>query len=535
MKKIICSVFVVCCLGLSMILFVDLVQAAGDSSSPTYKKHMNTVRVNGVGKVSIEPDMAVMSVGVETQAKTTSEAQAQNNLMTRKVIDALKAQGVKEDDIKTQWYNIHPDYDYQKEDGRKLVGYVANHQLNIKIRNLKKVSGILDEVTKSGATNVGNVQYTLENRDMAYDMARIKAAADAKRKAQKLADVFDFTVGSLVQVEEFINDHFMPVERAMRVGGGGGSENIHPGDVEIQLTLNAMFILESEEIKVAMMEEAKTDVGAMVLAPPVPALASVPVLVTPLPTSPVPAPTQVLVPEKEKVLAFDKSMKESREDVKKVFTGDYEALEEEKPKEGNEKNEGMKESEPKVEEAEVSNESESVVEPEEEEAAVSVLEEEVFESAEEGEVLSVPETDMSPSSVEEKVALGEAEPEAEFEVEKDAVTVLIEEMIEATDLDVHVRDVKVVWNLKGKESLIDGKGFTYNGELGSAETSMDFQNINTLLQLKGFKSDEYNATSGSPTMDFRRVEKDGIACNVSKMDDMAKKMTGLDLRCGEIE
>lgn len=197
--------------------------------------------VNGVGKVSVDPDAAVISLGVETEAKTSAEAQAQNKVQSAKLIKALKQLGVAEDNIKTEWYNIYPDYQYKDDGSRELAGYIANHSLSIKITDLEKVSDVLDQATQSGATNIGSVQYTVENKDAAYDEARKEAAEDAKVKAKKLADVFGFTVGKVISVSESTNDYYYS---AYDLGKGGvmaeGNE-IYPGEIDVYVNLSVTF------------------------------------------------------------------------------------------------------------------------------------------------------------------------------------------------------------------------------------------------------------------------------------------------------
>ncbi len=239
-------------IGVGVVIFligsIGLVHAGGGLFSflPGSKNTLvNTVRVSGMGKVFMNPDTAILNIGIETEGETSKKAQEKNKEKSQEVIETLKEAGIDEKDIKTQWYNIYPNYNYSQYGGRKFLGYQANHNLTIKIRDKEKVPEILDQVTESGVTNIGNVQYVVEDKEAAYDEARQKAAKDAKQKAGKLGEVFGFSVGRLVQVEELMNN-FSPYPMGERggAGGGGDASAIRPGDVEIQLTLNAVFRIE---------------------------------------------------------------------------------------------------------------------------------------------------------------------------------------------------------------------------------------------------------------------------------------------------
>ncbi len=202
----------------------------------------HVVRVNGMGKVEIKPDTAIVNIGVETRGKTSKEAQTENKAMTNKIMEVLTKLEIAREDIKTQYYNINADYDYQSKE-RELVGYHASHQLNIKIRDLTKVADIIDQAAESGISNIGNAQYIVENKSEAYDKARKIAANNAKEKAQKLATVFDVEIGKVVQIEEYINDYNMPYPMAME-GRGGGDSLVEPKGVEVHLSLNVAFAIE---------------------------------------------------------------------------------------------------------------------------------------------------------------------------------------------------------------------------------------------------------------------------------------------------
>ncbi len=242
MKKFV-SGFGVLVMGMSIFLSAPVQASIMPVEGPntTGSSTENAVSVSGSGTVSVAPDTAILNVGVETKGKTSKEAQEANKELSQKVMNTILGLGVAKEDVKTQYYNLHQDYDYQREGGRELIGYRANHSLNIKIRDLDSVSNVLDKVTESGVTNVSNVQYVVENQAEALDKARIKAALNAVEKAKKLGGVFGFQVGALLSVTETEN-HFMPMARGL--GGGGAAESIiKPGDVEVRLSLKAVFAL----------------------------------------------------------------------------------------------------------------------------------------------------------------------------------------------------------------------------------------------------------------------------------------------------
>ncbi len=225
------------------IILCALVPNSAPASAGQATNETRTVYVNGVGQVSVEPDMAIINVGVETEAKTSAEAQSKNKKQVQNIINALKEMGIDEDNIKTTWYNINPRYDYRDNGNKVLMGYYANHTLEVKINDLGQVSAVLDELTEKGVSSINNVQYTLENKESAYNQARKEAAKNAREKAEKLASIFDFRLGGVFQVQEISSDYAYYDSSAMYGKGGVIMEGntILPGDVEVSVNLNVSY------------------------------------------------------------------------------------------------------------------------------------------------------------------------------------------------------------------------------------------------------------------------------------------------------
>lgn len=149
------------------------------------------VTIMGQGKINYQPDIAVVLLGVNVERIATA-AQALNKLNENmdKVFAAVKESGIPEEDIQTQNYSLYPQYDYINEIS-VLVGYNANQQIAVKVRNLKSqpdlVAKLIARTTAAGANRVEGVSFEVSNLEELKQQARIKALADAKSKSQDLA------------------------------------------------------------------------------------------------------------------------------------------------------------------------------------------------------------------------------------------------------------------------------------------------------------------------------------------------------------
>jgi len=155
------------------------------------------ITVTGEGKVEAVPDIAMLSFGVQTGRQSSAE-QAMTNLAENMnaIIAAVKAAGVEEKDIKTQYLNLNPAYDWL--DGRQVErGFEAGQSLQVKVRDLDKISEILDVAVSNGANQSGGVSFTIDEITDLQAQAREEAINDAEAKAKKLADQLGVTLGAI--------------------------------------------------------------------------------------------------------------------------------------------------------------------------------------------------------------------------------------------------------------------------------------------------------------------------------------------------
>jgi len=198
-----------------------------------YGKHLDrspapvapgTITVSGEGKIQVTPDVAEMSFGMTTGVQTTAKAASDkvSNDM-RKILAAVKAQGIEDKDITTENFYLSPVYDWT--DGRqRLRGYEATQSLRVKVRNLDKVGDVLTAATDNGANQAGGVQFTLEDPEGKKDEARTEAIANAKKKAEELAAQLGQELGDVQSFNENSGGWYPPMMYAREAYATGGMD-----------------------------------------------------------------------------------------------------------------------------------------------------------------------------------------------------------------------------------------------------------------------------------------------------------------------
>ncbi|NMM64031.1 SIMPL domain-containing protein [Clostridium sp. P21] len=162
------------------------VLAADNKTSTSSEK---TINVSGVGEVNVAPDIAYVSLGVMTQKESVSDAQKENSNAMNKIINEVKKQGVKSEDIKTVNYSITPKYNYDNKTGsNKLVGYTIVNAISVKVKDITKVGTIIDNAVANGANNSNGINFGVSDYEKYYNMALKNAISNANSKAKVIAD-----------------------------------------------------------------------------------------------------------------------------------------------------------------------------------------------------------------------------------------------------------------------------------------------------------------------------------------------------------
>ena len=202
-----------------------------------------TITVTGSAVVTLEADYAQISVGVSTSAKTVDEASKQNAEAIHTVIEALKAAGVKEDDIATSNYSVHAEYDYSSLGGQKLSGYNVTNQLNVIIRDMAHIGATLDKATAAGANNIYNIQFLSTKADEAQDEATAYAVQDAMRRAKLLAEAAGLQLGNIVSISDSTGGYAVVTRSYKSTLDAAAGNSILPDDASVSANVTIVFEL----------------------------------------------------------------------------------------------------------------------------------------------------------------------------------------------------------------------------------------------------------------------------------------------------
>jgi len=208
-----------------------------------------TITVIGEGKVTVTPDIARVTIGVETVKNSVQEASAENKVAVEAVLAALRDQGIADEDIQTTGFNVYADrYGPEGPLADSDVRYRVSNNVTVVIRDLDNVGEVLDAAVEAGANNIYGVEFALEDPSQAEPEARSIAVADAQAKADELAGLMGVSKGGVLSVSEVVgggggyySNNF--AQQAKGMGGGGGAP-ITPGQIDLIMQLQVVYAIE---------------------------------------------------------------------------------------------------------------------------------------------------------------------------------------------------------------------------------------------------------------------------------------------------
>jgi len=200
------------------------------------------VFASGDATVSKKPDMAFLSVGVESLKPTASAAQNDLASKAAKLIARAKALGIVDKDISTSGYSIGPNYG---NSNATIDGYRASEQIQLKWHNVDTVGGALDSLVQQGAATQVGVGFGLANPKAAQAEARALAIVDARTRAQGMADAAGIKLGQVIRVSDLSSYGGFPLSGSVGYDKASlpAPTQIPVGQLDVQVTVEVDFAI----------------------------------------------------------------------------------------------------------------------------------------------------------------------------------------------------------------------------------------------------------------------------------------------------
>lgn len=201
--------------------------------------------VQGTGTITATPDQSQVNFTVTKTTPTAEVAQSQTNEAINKIVADLQKLGVDKNDIQTSNYDSSPNYN---DSGDVILNYTVSEDVTVTLHDTAKANATIDTATKDGAQDVSGPSLTFSDakqQDL-LNQARVKAVADARQKAQSIANAAGVHLGKLLSINENTTPYPYPIRPLPMMGTTQGTNNsvptqINPGQNSVTATVSLSY------------------------------------------------------------------------------------------------------------------------------------------------------------------------------------------------------------------------------------------------------------------------------------------------------
>ncbi len=225
---------------LMLILWCSWLAASGLTAEPPLTPP--AIAVEAEGKVTAVPDLALLTLEVETKAPQAEAAAQENSRRADGLLKALK-QAFPEDQVKTLGYRLSPVYaPKDKSSPPEIKGYQAVHRFQVKVKAAARLGAIIDLALKNGATGVFGPLWAHSRQEELQREAAVAALERARRLAEALAQAQGLKIKGVEKISTGLQYHpFKAPGEAMRLSAAAPATPIEVGEEEIRASVQVVF------------------------------------------------------------------------------------------------------------------------------------------------------------------------------------------------------------------------------------------------------------------------------------------------------
>lgn len=214
-------------------------------AEPVVTTSEGTITVAGTGTVQVEPDTAVVNLGVQATAPTGAEATDSVNAAATALTEALIAAGIADDNIQTAGLNL---YSVTGDDGTTITGYNASLSINVTIDDVEAVGSTIDAAQSAAGAGftIGGVTFSFADPESVLAQARVDALASARAKAEQYAAAAGVELGEIIAIVESPSSPPILYAAAGQTAAPANDDAgppIAPGQLDLTVDIAATFAI----------------------------------------------------------------------------------------------------------------------------------------------------------------------------------------------------------------------------------------------------------------------------------------------------
>lgn len=161
----------------------------------------NTIAVSGMAEQEVAPDMAYIDVGINVRADDAETARTQEAQIASQIRRALLGLAITDNDLQNTSYYLYQEYKVDRNGVRTADKYVLDSSIKVTVKDLDKLSQVIDNVVEAGATNISNITYALSTQNIIHRQLLATAVENARDKAAVVANAGSRTLGNMLSAD----------------------------------------------------------------------------------------------------------------------------------------------------------------------------------------------------------------------------------------------------------------------------------------------------------------------------------------------
>ena len=201
------------------------------------------IAVEGIGRVFAVPDVAVVRLGVQREARDAGAAMAAASAAMAGMLAGIAEAGIAPEDVQPERVGLDPRWRHMQDGSPpRITGYVATNSLRVTVRDLDGLGTLLDAVVSDGANTMDSLTFEVSELSDLEDEARAKAVEDARRKASILAGAASAELGHVISISEGAQPG-APMPMFETALAERSSVPVAVGQMDVTIAIRAVFAL----------------------------------------------------------------------------------------------------------------------------------------------------------------------------------------------------------------------------------------------------------------------------------------------------
>lgn len=210
----------------------------------------NTIAVSGMAEQEVAPDMAYIDVGINVRADDAETARTQEAQIASQIRRALLGLAITDNDLQNTSYYLYQEYKVDRNGVRTADKYVLDSSIKVTVKDLDKLSQVIDNVVEAGATNISNITYALSTQNIIQRQLLATAVENARDKAAVVANAGSRTLGNMLSadINSFDDGTIVAygankLRSTTNLAEDGVATKLSPGKIKLNARVQVVFSL----------------------------------------------------------------------------------------------------------------------------------------------------------------------------------------------------------------------------------------------------------------------------------------------------